>query len=69
MAKYSKNLLVYVLGIILIVVLAIANWYWPLYSLIQDSAVYRFIWLGIFFILLDALFEFIIRIIKKINCR
>lgn len=52
--------------IILIAVAAAINWFWPFFFWIGgDTPVYRFIWLGIFFVLLDILFETFSRAITE----
>lgn len=65
MIKYIKNLLGYIVLLLLVIAVALANWFKPLYLLFQNTAVYRFIWLGNFFVLLDLGIEIIIKAAKQ----
>lgn len=57
---FSKTLLFFVIG-----GLTLANWRWPLYLWLGDTAIYRFIWLGLFFILLDMAIEIILGFLRE----
>lgn len=57
---FSKAFLLFVIG-----GLALANWRWPLYLWLGDTATYRFIWLGLFFIFLDMIIEIIFSLFKE----
>lgn len=46
-------------GLMILVVLAFLNWSKPLYMWFGDTPITRFIWLGLFFIILDIAFEII----------
>lgn len=67
MFKYVKKLFYEILGLLIIISIALANWRWPLYDWLDDKVMYRFIWLGIFFILLDIFIEIIISSLKELN--
>lgn len=67
MSKYTRELFGYFSGLIFVAVIIFINWYLPIYLWLDDTALYRFIWLGIFFILIDFLFELITRIMKAIS--
>lgn len=57
---FSKTFLVFVIS-----GLALANWRWPLYLWLGDTAIYRFFWLGMFFIFLDIIAEIIVGSFKE----
>ncbi len=60
MAGYFKKLFWYFIGMAAVVGAALANWLWPFYDLTGYTTLTRFIWLGIFFIILDVLIEIIL---------
>jgi len=67
MFKYTQKLFSnFIISLVLIGV-ALANWQWPLYGWFGDTAVYRFIWLGIFFVILDIFIEVILYSAKEIR--
>lgn len=59
MFKYAKKLFGHVLMIFFVFAAAVANWFLPLTLWLGDTPIYRFLWLGIFFVLLDVVFEII----------
>lgn len=61
---YAQKLFTEFFLLIIIGIAAFANWYWPLYLYFGDTPIYRFIWLGIFFILLDIFLELIFGLTK-----
>src|SRR3989344_7814484 len=67
MPKYTRKLLKHIFILLFILAAAIANWFLPRTSWLGDTPVYRFIWLGIFFILLDLVFELIQRSMKQMQ--
>ena len=58
MSKYTRKLFQNLLILFLIAFAAIINWYWPLYTWFGNSALYHFIWLGLFFVLFDLFIDF-----------
>lgn len=67
MFKYIENLFGESVAILVILGAALANWFWPLYLWLGDTDLYRFIWLAIFFILLDILIEIVTHASKEIS--
>ncbi len=65
MTKYFGKLFSKVLLLFIIGGLALANWRWPLYLWLGDTTVYRFIWLGLFFIFLDVIIEIILGLFRE----
>ncbi|MDO8496666.1 MAG: nuclease-related domain-containing protein [bacterium] len=65
MTKYFGKLFSGSLLLFTIFVLALANWRWPLYLWLGDTAIYRFIWLGLFFIFLDIVIEIILGLFRE----
>ena len=61
MSKYTGKIFNYIFLLIFLLGITIANWFWPLTLWLGDTPVYRFIWLGIFFVLIDIAFEVIQR--------
>lgn len=59
MFQYIQKLFTYSIYLLLVLAVAFANWQWPLYLRFGDTPTFRFIWLGIFFVLADALIELI----------
>jgi hypothetical protein len=57
MYKYTQKLFGHIIFFLFLMTIAIVNWLWPLTLWLGDTPLYRFIWLGIFFILLDIAFE------------
>ena len=64
MPQYTRKFFGHILTLFVLFVLAIANWFFPLTFWLGDTPIYRFVWLGIFFIFLDIAFE-IIQLSKK----
>lgn len=67
MSKYTKNLISNFVVIIVLIALAFINWVKPFYLRFGDSQVAYFIWLGLFFILLDIAFEAVSRSLKDMR--
>jgi len=67
MAQYTKKLLGRLFIFLMVILGAVANWFWPLYAWIDDTSVYRFIWLGIFFLFLDIAIEMILQTLKQLR--
>ena len=67
MSKYTGKIFNYIFLLFFLLAAAIANWFWPLTLWLGDTPVYRFIWLGIFFILLDIVFEIFQRSMKQVQ--
>ncbi len=67
MSTFIKNLFNYFIIFIILLVLAYANWIWPLYQWFGDTPVMRFVWLGLFFVILDFLFEVITKSFDQIR--
>lgn len=61
MFQYFTRLFSNFVFLIIALGVALANWQWPLYLWLGDTPVYRFIWLAIFFIVLDIFIEIIFR--------
>jgi|SRR3989338_9441352 len=59
MIYYFKKLFSNFFGFFVILAIGLANYYWRFYLWLDDSAIYRFLWLGIFFILADIAIEMI----------
>ncbi|MDP3696625.1 MAG: hypothetical protein Q8R55_01175 [Candidatus Taylorbacteria bacterium] len=59
MFQYIQKLFRYFIYLLLVLVAVFANWQWPLYLWFGDTSIFRFIWLGIFFVLTDVLIELI----------
>lgn len=57
---FSKTLLLFMIG-----GLALANWQWPLYLWLGDTQIYRFIWVGLFFLFLDIVIETVLGLLKE----
>src|SRR3989344_2199835 len=67
MFKYVQKLFSNFLIFFILIGLALANWQWPFYMWLDAAAIYRFIWLAIFFVLLDILIEIILHSIKEVQ--
>ena len=67
MTIYLKKLISQTVIFIVIIAIALANWQWPLYSWLGDTTVYRFVWLAIFFVLLDVVIEVILSSVKELR--
>lgn len=67
MFGYLKKLFSNFLVILILIGAAVANWQWPLYVWLDNLTVYRFIWLGIFFVLLDIFIEIIIHSAREVR--
>ena len=67
MSKYTGKLFRHAVVLFFILVAAIVNWFFPLTLWLGDTPTYRFIWLGIFFILLDIVFEVIQRSMAQLQ--
>ena len=61
--KLSSNFLIS----LILVAVAIANWQWPLYLWLGDTIMYRFVWLGVFFVILDIFIEVILHSAKEVR--
>lgn len=57
---FSKAVLLFMIGGFVII-----NWKWPLYLWLGDTTVYRFIWLGLFFVSLDIFIETIFGLFRE----
>lgn len=66
MFPHTKKLLSSGLYLLLIILIALANWRWPFYLWLSDWALYRFLWLAIFFVLLDIFIEIILNCTKEL---
>lgn len=51
----------------LVLTAAFINWQWPLYLRFGDTSIFRFIWLGIFFVLADALIELVTQLFRQMR--
>jgi len=67
MVKYFEKLFGEGLSLVVIIALAFANWLWPFPSILGDTPIFRFLWLGIFFLLADIFIEIIIGASKEVN--
>ncbi|MBI2064782.1 MAG: NERD domain-containing protein [Candidatus Yanofskybacteria bacterium] len=67
MSKYTSKIFGHVFLIILLVIAGVANWFFPLVSWFGDTPLYRFIWLGIFFVIVDIIFEVIQRSMVQVQ--
>ena len=67
MTKYLQNLFSFIILFLAVCLAIFANWQWPLYEYFGDTSFYRFVWLGIFFVLLDLILEIISKAIKQLN--
>ena len=67
MFKYTQNLFRYLFYSILTLAAAFANWQWPLYLWLGDTPVFRFVWLGIFFLLLDIIIELALQLVRQVR--
>jgi len=65
MSKYIRTIFKHLIFLLLIFAVSIINWLFPLYDWISDTGIIRFIWLGIFFILLDIFIEIILAAVKQ----
>jgi len=65
--KYFQKIFSYLILMLFAVAAGVANWYWPFYIWFGDTSVYRFIWLGIFFIILDIILEILTRSWEQIK--
>ena len=62
----ARKILAYLIIFLVIILAALANWRWPLYNFLGDKLLVRFVWLGIFFVLLDISFEIFGSILKEL---
>lgn len=67
MSKYTKNLIGNLFGMIILISVALVNWLAPLYKWFGDTPVIRFVWLGLFFIILDIFLELIFKSLKDLR--
>ncbi|OGN00439.1 MAG: hypothetical protein A3B91_04305 [Candidatus Yanofskybacteria bacterium RIFCSPHIGHO2_02_FULL_41_29] len=67
MIGLAQKLFSYLFLVILVAVIAFVNWRWPFYNWFGDTPIYRFIWLGIFFILFDFTFEILSKALKQVR--
>lgn len=67
MSKYSKNLAGNLVTMVVLLMLGFINWAKPLYLWFGDSPITRFIWLGLFFVILDIILEIIFKSLKEIR--
>lgn len=67
MFKYFQKLLSNLIFTVIVTLSALANWQWPFYVWFGDTTLNRFIWLGIFFILLDIFLEIILNSIRAVR--
>lgn len=67
MTTYIKKTFKSLAGLVCVVVLAIINYFWPLYILFEDTILFRLIWFAIFFLLLEIAMEIIERSIKNLK--
>lgn len=65
MTRYFEKLFSKGIPLLLIGGLALVNWRWPFYTWLGDTIVYRFIWLGLFFIFLDIAIEITLGLLKE----
>lgn len=65
MVQYTQKILSIFFNLGLIAAIAFINWRWPVYAFLGDTPLYRFIWLGVFFILLEIGIELIVRLIAE----
>src|SRR3989344_5789081 len=65
MTKYLGRLLSKTLSVFLVSVLALVNWKWPFYLWLGDTVLYRFFWLGLFFVFLDMVIEIILGLFRE----
>ena len=67
MINLAQKLFSYLFLFILVAVAAFVNWWQPIYLWLGDTPIYRFIWLGIFFVLIDIAIEIIVRATKQLG--
>lgn len=67
MSKYAKNLAGNLVVMIILISAVSINWLKPLYLWFGDKPLIRFIWLGLFFIILDIFLEVISKSVKDIR--
>jgi hypothetical protein len=67
MSQYAKKIFSKLLLSIVVAIVGLANWRWPLYLFFGDTQINRFIWMGIFFVLLDILIEIILGMKKELQ--
>lgn len=65
MTKYFRNLFSKAALLLIVGGSAFVNWRWPLYLWLGDTVVYRFIWLGLFFVFLDLFIEIILGLFRE----
>ena len=67
MFKYIQKLFRHFFILLVLLVIAIINWRWPLYLWLGDTAAYRFIWLAVFFVVLDIFIEIILYSVHEVQ--
>ena len=67
MISHIKNLSRNITFLTVLLLLAFLNWSLPLYRWFGDTPLVRFIWLGIFFVILDIIFEVLTRSLKQMK--
>lgn len=67
MPKFAQKISLQLFYFIFIILVAFINWWQPVYMWLGDTPVYRFIWLGIFFILLDLFIDNIMQTIRDMR--
>src|SRR3989344_3705780 len=67
MINLAQKLFSYLFLFILVAVAAFVNWWQPIYLWLGDTMIYRFIWLGIFFVLLDIFIELILGLLGEVR--
>lgn len=67
MFQYIQKLFTYSIYLLLVLGAVFANWQWPLYLRFGNTSTFRFVWLGIFFILADVLIELISRSFRQVR--
>ncbi len=65
MTKYFGKLFSKTFSLFIISGLALANWKWPLYLWLGDTIIYRFLWLGLFFVFLDMVIEITLGLFRE----
>ena len=65
MSKYARKLFLYATFFIALIIGAFLNWLLPLYRWFGDTPTIRFIWLGIFFVILDIAIEMMVKVMEQ----
>lgn len=67
MSRYAQKISQYAFYSLFVLVVAFANWQWPIYLWFGDTVIARFVWLGVFFLTLDILIECILQLMYQMH--